>query len=50
VVPSLRLMVPRSEAWTPLPALGAALLWSTGHAAAQAPAQADWLGWSFSNR
>jgi hypothetical protein len=26
------------------------LLWSTGQAAAQAPLQADWSDWSFSNR
>jgi hypothetical protein len=43
-------MVPSIEAVTPLPALGVPLDWSTGQAAAHAPAQADWLGWSFSNR
>src|SRR5215218_2966230 len=43
-------MVPSSEAVTPLPALGVPLLWSTGQAATQAPAQADWFGWSFLNR
>src|SRR5512132_268729 len=43
-------MVPSSETVTSLPALGVALLWSTGQAATQAPAQADWFGWSFSNR
>jgi hypothetical protein len=26
------------------------LLWSIGQAATQAPLQADWSGWSFSNR
>ena len=50
MVSSLRLMVPSIDAVTPLPALGVPLVWSTGHAAAHAPAQADWLGWSFSNR
>src|SRR5919112_4495804 len=50
MVPSLRLIVPSSEALASPPALGAALVWSIGQAAAQAPAQADWLGWSFSNR
>ena len=49
MVLSPRLIVPSSEALTPLPALGAALAWATGQAAAQAPAQADWSGWSFSN-
>jgi hypothetical protein len=50
VVLSLRVIVPSSEVLTPLPALGVPLLWSTGQAAAQPPAQADWSGWSFSNR
>src|ERR671918_3195156 len=50
MLPSLRLIVPSSEALTWPPALGAALVWSIGQAAAQAPAHADWLGWSFSNR
>ena len=50
MVPSPRLIVPSSEALTPLPALGAALAWATGQAAAQAPAQADWSGWSLANR
>src|SRR4029453_2509835 len=43
-------MVPSSAALTWPAALGAALLWSTGQAAAQAPLHADWSGWSFSNR
>src|SRR5919112_6211431 len=43
-------MVPSSEALTSPAALGAALVWSIGQADAQAPAHADWLGWSFSNR
>src|SRR5919107_1183681 len=50
MLPSLRLIVPSSEALTWPPALGAALVWSIGQADAQAPAHADWLGWSFSNR
>ena len=50
MVLSLRLMVPSIDAVTPLPALGVPLVWSTGQAATHAPAQADWLGWSFSNR
>src|SRR5262245_55915986 len=47
---SLRVIVPSSEALTPLPALGVPLDWSTGQEATQAPVQADWFGWSFSNR
>jgi hypothetical protein len=43
-------MVPSSDAVTPLPALGAPLVWSTGQAAAHAPVQAEWFGWSFPNR
>src|SRR5215211_774498 len=43
-------MVPSSEALAPLPPLGVPLLWSTGQAATQAPLQADWFGWSFSNK
>src|SRR5919107_5070717 len=43
-------MVPSSDALTSPAALGAALVWSIGQADAQAPAHADWLGWSFSNR
>jgi hypothetical protein len=43
-------MVPSKEAGTPLPALGVPLVWSTGQAAAHAPAQADRSPWSFSNR
>src|SRR6266498_3908413 len=50
MLPSPRLMVPSSEALTPLPVVAAPLPWSGGQAAAQAPAQADWLGWSFWNR
>jgi hypothetical protein len=50
VVPSARLIVPSSEALTPLPALGVPLILSCGHAAAHAPLQADWFGWSFPNR
>ncbi len=50
MVPSVRLIVPSSEALTPLPALGVPLLGSTGQAETQAPLQADWLGWSFWNR
>src|SRR4029453_18602813 len=43
-------MVPSIDAVTPLPAVGVPLVWSPGQAAAHAPAQADWFGWSFSNR
>src|SRR6266545_3717805 len=50
VLPSVRLIVPSSEALTPLPALGVPLLWSAGQAEAQAPLHADWFGWSFWNR
>src|SRR5918996_1344980 len=50
MLPSLRLIVPSSDALTSPAALGAALVWSIGQADAQAPAHADRLGWSFSNR
>jgi hypothetical protein len=50
VLPSARVIVPSSEACTPLPALGVPLVGSTGQAATQAPLHADRLGWSFSNR
>src|SRR5829696_3173832 len=43
-------MVPSIDALAPLPALGVPLDWSTGQAAAHAPAQADWSDWSFSNK
>src|SRR5215211_3409873 len=43
-------MVPSIDALTPLPALGVPLVWSTGQAVAQAPAQADWSDWSLANR
>lgn len=49
MVPSLRLIVPSSEDFTPLPAFGVPLVRSTGQADAQAPEQADWFGWSLLN-